>query len=142
MDNPFFIQGGFHEDERGRLNFFNEFDFSHIKRMYYTEHFSTSVIRAWQAHKIECRWFLCVQGSFTVKLVKIDDFETPANTLKVQDFELNDKESSILYIPKGYANGFQAQEDNSKLMIFSDYVFGVNPNDQVRFDKNKWTTWS
>lgn len=142
MDNPIIINGGFHEDERGRLSFFNKFDLSPIKRMYYTEHFSTAVVRAWQVHLIECRWFLCVQGSFKVKLVKVDNFEAPSDSLVTQDFELNDKESSVLYIPKGYANGFQAQEDNSKLMIFSDYGFGDNPDDQVRFDKNKWTTWS
>lgn len=141
MEIPYLINGGKYIDERGRINFINDFDMSQVKRLYYTEHFSTQVIRAWQAHIIEKRWFLCVEGSFTVKLVGIDKIENPSENLQVHEFELNAENPQILYIPPMYANGFQAKEDNSKLMIFSDYAFGINPNDQVRFDKNKWTQW-
>ena len=115
---------------------------SHIKRLYFTEHFSVDVVRAWQAHIIESRWFLCVQGTFNVKLVAIDNFNDPSDHLMVHEYMLNSEDSKVLYIPKGYANGFQALEANSKLMIFSDFDFGVNPNDQLRYDQNKWATWN
>lgn len=139
---PKLIEGGNFTDERGQINFANDFDMSLVKRLYYTEHFSTNVIRAWQAHIVEQRWFLCIHGGFTVKLVGIDDFENPSDHLKVYEYQLQANTPQVLYIPSGYANGFQALEDHSKLMIFSDYAFGVNPNDQVRFDKDKWTTWA
>lgn len=141
MNIPEIIKGGSHEDERGKVTFFNEFDFNQIKRMYYTEHFDVNVVRAWQAHIIESRWFMCIQGSFTVKLVKIDDFNNPSENLQVENYTLTDKDSTILYIPKGFANGFKANENNSKLIIFSNFNFGENQNDQLRYDKNKWTTW-
>lgn len=141
-DIPKLIKGGSFKDERGKVNFVNDFLMSQVKRLYYTEHFSTDVIRAWQAHIIEKRWFLCVEGGFTVKLVALDDFENPSDELPVYEFELDADTPEVIYIPEGYANGFQATKDNSKLMIFSDYNFEDNPNDQIRFDKNKWTKWN
>ena len=69
---PYIIKGGDYTDERGQLEFFNEFDMSPIKRIYFTTHFDIKVIRAWQGHTIQSRWFCSVQGSFVVKLIKID----------------------------------------------------------------------
>ena len=139
---PYIITGGRHLDERGCIKFINDFNMSIVKRLYFTEHFSTEVIRAWQGHIVEKRWFLCVDGEFLVKLVKIDDFENPSEDLKIFEFSLVADTPQVLYIPEGFANGFQAKKENSKLMIFSDYAYGINPNDQVRFDKNKWSSWN
>ncbi|TCK67803.1 dTDP-4-dehydrorhamnose 3,5-epimerase [Winogradskyella wandonensis] len=138
---PEIITGGSYSDNRGLLQFFNEFDMSEIKRMYFTTHFNTNVIRAWQGHKIESRWFRCVRGSFEVKLVKIDNWETPDDNLKVNEYTLSSNKEEILYIPNGYVNGFKALEENSKLMIMSDYGFQEIEDDYVRYDQNKWTTW-
>ncbi|WP_046755340.1 dTDP-4-dehydrorhamnose 3,5-epimerase family protein [Kordia jejudonensis] len=138
---PKIITGGNYTDERGQLEFFNEFDMSSIKRVYFTTHFDTEVIRAWQGHIIESRWFRCVQGSFSVKLVAIDNWENPSDDLKVYEYELTAEKQEILYIPNGFANGFKALEANAKLMIMSNYGFNEIENDQVRFDQNKWTKW-
>ncbi|WP_064965588.1 hypothetical protein [Tenacibaculum ovolyticum] len=73
MEKLNLIGGNYHIDNRGRVSFINDFDMSDIKRLYYTEHFSTNTVRAWQA-----------------------------------------------------------LENNSKLMIFSDYNLGDNPKDQIR----------
>lgn len=141
MELPYLIDGGKHIDERGCINFVNDFDMSQVKRLYYTEHFSIDVIRAWQLHIAEKRWFLCVEGSFTVKLVRMDTVENPSESLTVHEFELTAENPQVLYIPAMYANGFKAKEENSKLMIFADAAIDENPNDQIRFDKNKWTQW-
>lgn len=138
---PKIISGGNYSDERGQLEFFNEFDVSPVKRIYFTTHFNTNTIRAWQAHKIESRWFLCVKGSFKVKLVDIDNWENPSNNLKVYEYKLSASKQEILYIPNGFANGFKALEINSKLMVMSNYSFNEIENDQVRFNQNKWTKW-
>ena len=66
---PHVIKGGCYSDDRGSLEFYNEFDMSQIKRVYFTTHFDTEVIRAWQGHTIESRWFCSVKGSFQVKLI-------------------------------------------------------------------------
>ncbi|WP_299125641.1 WxcM-like domain-containing protein [uncultured Tenacibaculum sp.] len=143
MENkaPKLIKGGNFSDERGKLDFVNDFDLSPIKRMYFTTHYNTNVVRAWQGHITESRWFFCVKGSFTVKLVQIDDWETPSDTLKVHEFELSENNPQVLYIPNGYVNGFQALEDNSKLMIMANYGLNEIEDDQVRFNNTKWTTW-
>lgn len=138
---PKIISGGKYADERGQLEFFNDFDMSPIKRVYFTTHFDTDVIRAWQGHTIESRWFLCIKGSFIVKLVKIDDWKNPSDVLKVYEYNLSAKKQEILYIPNGFANGFKAIEANAKFMIMSNYGFNEIENDQVRFDQNKWTKW-
>jgi len=138
---PKIISGGNYTDERGQLEFYNEFDMSPIKRVYFTTHFDTNVTRAWQGHTIESRWFNCVKGSFIVKLVEIDDWENPSDNLKVYEYELSADKQEILYIPNGFANGFKALEVNAKLMIMSNYGFNEIKNDQIRFDQNKWTKW-
>ena len=141
QDKPKIISGGNYTDERGQLDFFNEFDMSPIKRVYFTTHFDTEVVRAWQGHTIESRWFRCIIGSFVVKLVKIDNWENPSDDIQVVQYELNADAQEILYIPNGYANGFKALTADSKLMIMSNYGFNEIENDQIRFDQNKWTKW-
>jgi len=139
---PHIIKGRNYTDERGELEFFNEFDMSPIKRIYFTTHCDIEVIRAWQGHTVESRWFHCVNGGFNVKLVKIDKWENPSDDLKVFEYELTAEKQEILYIPNGYVNGFKALKTDSKLMIMSNYGFNEIENDQIRFDKNKWTEWN
>ena len=135
------IQGETYIDDRGKLDYFNDFNMSAIKRMYFTTHFNLDVVRAWQGHTVESRWFICVSGSFNVKLIKIDNWEAPSNLLPVENYVLNSEIKLVLYIPNGYVNGFRALEPNSKLMIMSNYSFNEIKNDQIRFDKNKWKKW-
>ena len=85
---PKLTQGGVFSDDRGTLQFVNDFDMTPIKRMYFTTNITTDVVRAWQGHKIEKRWFYCVKGSFKIKLVQIDNWETPSLDCKVFDFNL------------------------------------------------------
>ena len=138
---PYIIKGRNYTDERGEIEFFNEFDMSPIKRVYFTTHCDIEVIRAWQGHTIESRWFRCVNGGFNVKLVEIDNWENPSNDLKVFEYELTAEKQEILYIPNGYVNGFKALKADSKLMIMSNYRFNEIENDQIRFDQNKWSEW-
>lgn len=138
---PQIILGGAHKDDRGKLDFYNTFDMTPIKRVYFTKHFDTNTVRAWQGHIIEIRWFICVSGSFKIKLVKVDDWQNPSENLIAEEFILNESQQKILYIPNGFANGFKAIKENSKLMILSDYGYNEIENDQVRFNQNNWTTW-
>ncbi|MFD1062567.1 WxcM-like domain-containing protein [Winogradskyella litorisediminis] len=138
---PTLIKGGVFKDQRGKLDFFNDFDAKQIKRIYFTTHFDTKVIRAWQGHKVESRWFVCTNGSFQIKLVEIDNWQNPSNNLPIKEFKLSANSKQILHIPNGFVNGFRALEDNSQLMIMANYEFGEIENDEVRFNYNKWTTW-
>ncbi|MDC1064546.1 WxcM-like domain-containing protein [Flavobacteriaceae bacterium] len=138
---PHLISGKNYIDERGELKFYNDFDMSSIKRMYFTTNLNTKVIRAWQGHTIQSRWFCSVKGSFLVKLIKIDNWENPSEELPVLKYKLSSKRKEILFIPSGYVNGFKALQSDSKLMIMSNYDFSETENDEFRYDKNKWTEW-
>ena len=138
---PYIIKGENYTDERGELDFYNDFDMSQIKRVYFTIHRDKEVIRAWQGHKIESRWFCSIKGSFLVKVIEIDNWRDPSNVLKVIEYKLTSEKQEILYIPSGYVNGFKALQTDSKLMIMSNYGFNEVENDEFRFDKNKWVKW-
>lgn len=138
QNSPILYEGGFFEDHRGRLDFLNNFDASEIRRIYFTKNKELNSFRGWQGHKVESRWFFCVKGKFEVKLVEIDDWENPSNNLNVKIYILEEENPKVLQIPEGYVNGFSALEENSKLMIMSNFRLGENPNDDVRFESNKW----
>jgi dTDP-4-dehydrorhamnose 3,5-epimerase-like enzyme len=129
------IPGGNHKDKRGTLTFNNDFDASDIKRIYTIENESTNIIRAWQGHKIESRWFSAIKGSFEIKIIKIKNWENPDKNAEVFSIILNDKNLNTLCVPNGYLNSIQALEENSKLLAMSDYKLG-EINDEYKFDLN------
>jgi len=132
------IQGASFRDERGDLNFFNTFDMSDIVRMYEISPSETSTIRGWQGHKKEKKWFYCNSGSFIVNLVQVDDFDAPSKTIRPEQFVLESKKPSILEISGGYATGFKAQEEHSKLLVFSNFSLEESKNDDFRFPVEYW----
>lgn len=137
-NKPTLIKGGFFEDTRGRLDFANDFDLSEVKRMYFITNSEVGFFRGWQGHKIESRWFYCTSGKFEVQLLKIDNIEGNSDAFVKERYILESKKPQVLYIPCGYLNGFSSLEEDSKLMILSNFKLGENPNDEVRFDNNKY----
>lgn len=135
------IQGGKHEDARGKLTFFNDFDMKQVRRFYVIEHPNTTIVRAWQAHKAEQKWFYVIAGSFKIALVQPDDWIHPSPVLEAQEFTLESEKNVILHIPGGFANGFRALEPHSRLMVFSDVGIDKAGSDDFRFDKNLWYRW-
>ena len=138
---PEIIKGGKHVDGRGVLSFVNDFDLKEIKRFYTIEHPDPTVVRAWQGHKVEQKWFFVSAGSFEIRLVKIDDWEFPSKTIKPLKYLLTACNPEILYIPAGYANGFKAAEQYSKLFVFADLTTEESIIDTVRYDKETWGNW-
>lgn len=139
---PTIIQGGIHKDERGKLTFVNDFDLTLIKRYYIIEHADVNVIRAWQGHKNEQKWFQVISGSFQVALVQPDNWENPSDNLNVEKYVLNSNNNQVLHIPGNFANGFKALEENSKMIVFSDFTIEESTNDNFRFESNKWLDWN
>jgi len=136
---PLLIEGSIFKDDRGVIEFVNDFSLSSIKRMYFSSNANTEIIRAWQGHKVESRWFYCLQGVVDIRVVEIDNWDDPSDKLTVHQFILKSNVQQVLFVPKGYANGFKSIESNSRLMIFSDFSLNEVPNDQFRFDKSLWT---
>ena len=129
------LKGNIHRDTRGSLFYNNNFDSSAIKRIYLIENNDTNVIRGWQGHKIEERWFSVVQGSFCIKLIKLDNWEFPSVSLVCEEILIQSKTLDVLHVPKGYISSIQATEAGSKLLVMADYLMD-ELEDDYRFDVN------
>ena len=142
IEKPLITKGGTFTDNRGTMRFVNAFDFPDVKRFYFIKHPDTTVVRAWQGHQFEKKYFYPIAGSFIVAWVKIDDFENPSEDLVPEVHLLSADNSELLMIPKGYANGIKALEPNSELMIFSDLGVEESVKEKIRFPSDKWLDWT
>jgi len=135
---PRLIEGGIYTDDRGHISFVNDFKFDTVERFYIIENSEENPVRAWQGHKIDHKYFYCLQGVVKVHYVKIDNWESPSKNLKVESTILKAMESNVFHIPEGYANAIQSLETGSKLISFSTLPLGRASEDDVRFDSNMW----
>jgi len=118
------ITGNSHSDSRGIIRFVNDFDMSQVVRMYCVKP-DLGIIRAWQGHQKETKWFYAAKGSFLVKMVEMD-------SLVKKEYLLKDTESIVLEIKGGHYNGFEALEVGSVLMVFSDFGLEESKGDDFR----------
>lgn len=126
------IKGNVFTDDRGLLKSINDFNMSSIVRMYSIEP-KLEIIRAWQGHKLETKWFYAVKGSFLVKVMNME-------TLHVDEYQLSGLEPKVLEISGGNYNGFQALEAGSILMVYSDFDIQKSKVDDYRvtIDQFPW----
>ncbi len=66
----------------------------------------------------EAKLLTVLQGSIHDIVINTD--QTISKEERIFQFELSDKDNSCLYIPKGYAHGYQAQTDNVLIMYALD----------------------
>ena len=59
----------------GELQFYNNFDMSQIKHIYFITYPYTKMIRNWQGYTIQSHSFCSVKGNFVVRSIKIDNWE-------------------------------------------------------------------
>lgn len=136
------IQGAISVDSRGQISHVNDLDMGEIARFYIIHQSDMSIIRAWHAHQEEKKWFYVIKGSFTAAFVKIDNWESPSLKLEPEIFQLTERNSQVLFVPEGYANGFKANEPDSELLVFSNKILSVAVNDSWRYDSKMWVDWS
>lgn len=135
---PKLIEGGEFTDERGIISFINDFDLSTIKRFYTITHPDKKIVRAWQGHRQEHKYFHVQKGSFVIAWVEIDNWDSPSKSLKAEHTILRANQIAVLSIPSGFANGLKALEEHSQIMVFSDHRLNESNDDQIRFDKDLW----
>lgn len=132
------IKGGIHKDQRGIIQFVNDFHFENIKRFYTITHPDVSIIRAWQGHKLETKYFFVTKGSFLINWIEIDNWENPSKDLKISSKVLSETNSEILIVKPGNANAFKALENNSILTVFSNMTLEESKVDDFRFPVDYW----
>jgi dTDP-4-dehydrorhamnose 3,5-epimerase-like enzyme len=135
MELPKIIKGDCHIDHRGTLSYNNNFDATGVKRVYFIENKNDNVVRGWQGHKIEKRWFCAAIGSFIIRLIKINNWELPSKELRCIEYEINSDKLEVLYVPKGYVTSIQSIGENAKLLVMANYLIGET-KDEYRYPIN------
>lgn len=130
---PALLKGKSFTDTRGTLTFNNDFDASAIKRVYTLQNSSLDFKRGWQGHKIEQRWLAAIKGGFTIIVKPIYAFETVDANAPEYSFTLTDETLDYLHVPPGYVTCIQAIQEDSKMLLLSDYGIG-EVQDEWRFD--------
>jgi dTDP-4-dehydrorhamnose 3,5-epimerase-like enzyme len=126
------------EDQRGKVVFSNEFDLRPVRRFYYLIHPDTTVLRAWQGHKVEQKWFTCVKGCFIVNIIQPNDWTRPSGSESIEAIQLSADNPFILHLPGGYVTGIKASVPNSILFIYSDVDLETSKTDDFRFVQDTW----
>lgn len=132
---PVIIKGGFFEDDRGSLKFNNNFDTSSIKRLYIIQNKNCEIIRGWQGHKVEQRWFTALVGDFVIRVIKINNWNNPAKNSDILTFELNSSQLDVLHVPFGYVTSIQSKSRENKLLVMSDHKLN-QIEDEYRFSSD------
>jgi dTDP-4-dehydrorhamnose 3,5-epimerase len=132
------INGGIAVDDRGTLNFANDFNFYGVKRFYQVQNFNTSTIRAFHGHLNEAKYVFVSKGSAIVAAVRLDDIKSPSKNQKVNRYILSDRNPQILFIPPKYANGFKPLEEDTRIIFFSTSSLEESKGDDYRFPIDYW----
>ena len=132
------IEGGIAVDDRGNLNFANDFNFYGVKRFYQVQNFSINTIRAFHGHLNEAKYVYVAKGSAIVAAVKLDNIESPSKHLKINRFILSDKNPQVLFIPPKYANGFRALDSDTRIIFFSTSSLEESKGDDYRYPIDYW----
>jgi hypothetical protein len=132
MQFPDLISAASHLDQRGILQAFSLFSLQDIVRMYAIEPADSCIIRAWQGHHKERKWFFPACGSFEVQTIPMGRKSEPLLSDRTH-WVLNAVKPAVLAIPGCHLNGFRALEANSRLLVFSDCDLEVSKADEMRF---------
>ncbi len=135
------MEGGVVVDDRGSISFVNEFQFEGVKRFYIICNHTVGFVRAWHGHKQEAKYVMAVSGAAILAAVEIDDWQSPSKDLLIHRYVLSAEKPSILYIPKGFANGSKALSQDTRLLFFSTSLFEESKKDDVRYDPYYWNAW-
>ena len=139
MDKPIIYEGGISIDDRGKLSFINQ-PIS-FKRLYFISNHKSHFIRSWHAHKLEEKYVTVIQGSAIISAVKIDNWDNPNKDLIPERFILSAEKPQLLWIPKGYANGFMTLSINTIILFLSTSTLEESKNDDFRYPFNYWNCW-
>lgn len=129
---PILYSGQIFEDNRGKLIAFNDFDLTRVSRLYIIQPHQ-GLIRAWQGHRLETKWFFVTKGCFEIKIVPASG-ENEFQKERMQTFVISHSDFQVLEIPGGHLNGFRALEPESSLQVFSEFNLEQGKADDFRVD--------
>jgi len=137
-----FIAGGSAVDDRGKLQFCNDFDMADIRRFYVVSNHEPRFVRAWHAHKQEAKYVYVASGAALLATVKVDNWTRPDPDLEIEKFVLAEDKPGVLHVPGGYAHGFMTLQPGTRLFFFSTVALGESLDDDVRYPFDYWNPWT
>lgn len=134
---PKIIKGQKFFDDRGKMVFNNDFNFSDygIKRFYTIRHNQFGFVRAYHGHKIESKFCICNDGVFRIVLFPLESYSRIENQIvgkNAKTYILNCEDGDILYVPNGYYNGFQNLSEVGTITFYSTTTLYESKNDDFR----------
>ncbi|MBI2045168.1 dTDP-4-dehydrorhamnose 3,5-epimerase family protein [Candidatus Pacearchaeota archaeon] len=136
MKKPEVIDVKTHADDRGYFipitNLLNEELRKRIKRIYVVGNFGRGVVRGFHYHKKEIKIFFIARGAAKFIAINKDNPE------EKYIFVTSDKNSQLVIIPPGYANGWMSLEEGTILIGISNATLEESLKDDIRFDPYKW----
>lgn len=129
-------------DDRGTVSFVNEFDpyACGVRRFYTVRNVRAGYIRAWHGHKHEGKFVMVVgDGMAMVKAVSIaglEKWKNESRPTEIHSWVLNGWQPKVLWIPKGYFNGFKSLKEGTDIMFFSTSTLDESKGDDIRLDYN------
>lgn len=142
MEAPRLIPGNSAVDDRGKLTFVNDFDFTGIKRAYTVSNHREGFVRGWHGHKKEGKYVSVVTGASLFGIVRIDDWDNPSKSLEISKFVLSETKPSVLYIPPGHAHGFMNLTADTRITFYSTSTLADSLDDDFRFHARYWDCWT
>ncbi len=133
------IAGDNFQDERGEMRFFNTLNMSEIVRFYEILPANQDMIRGWQGHQHEKKWFYCVSGSFIINIIEINDFNNLSDDLTPTRIELDASNPKIIAVPGGFVTGIKASSNYARLQVFSNAALNKSKDDDFRFPLDQWS---
>ena len=134
--------GGSFSDNRGTLRFVNEPSPGVYRRFYLITHPDTSVIRAWQGHRLEEKAFYTVGGRFMIAVVSPANFEEPGDDEIPDFFQLTQENNHFLRVPGGCYTGIKALTSDSTLLVLSGLDLAASKQDDYRQPAHRWVDWN
>ncbi|MCR5414801.1 MAG: WxcM-like domain-containing protein [Kiritimatiellae bacterium] len=124
------IEGGKHEDARGKLRFCNDFDMTAVKRFYTIANSKDAPVRGWIGHKRERKWFFPLKGKTVIEIEPMD-MNYEAHEIHKRPFELDAERPEVLLVKPW--NWFCIKQDGeAEVMVFSDCRVGEYKDDDFR----------
>lgn len=142
VELPRLIEGGLGVDDRGSVAFVNGFDFAGVRRFYVVSNHRQGFVRAWHAHRNEAKFASVLSGAAVVGAVRVDNWDAPSPSAEVHRFVLSAEKPAVLFIPRGYANGFMSLTDDTRIAFFSTATVEESRSDDVRYDARHWDIWT
>ena len=146
MEEPRLILGKRFIDDRGSLNFINDFNLNGIKWFYTVHNHRSGFVRAWHAHKHEAKYAAMAKGSAIVAAVLVDDWDHPNERHEtpqpIYRHVLSAEQPAVFYIPAGYANGWMSLTDDATIIFFSTTTAEESRGDDHRFPARLWDIWT